>query len=275
MKDFHVHERHSGDADEATAAGYVEIAEKKGIDEICFTAHLIITGPYTQYSIDPDLISEYFKEIEEVQASTKIALRIGLEVDYFPQEKHRLASIMNEYDFDFLLGSLHFPDGFNIASKEGFTAYSEGKKIKDVLDGYYSLWKDAVESGLFDIMAHPDYFRRSFAKGGIVVPKFEEYGNVVFDAIHSLKEHGVGFEVNSSGFRHGIEDCYPTLGFLEATKEAGIGTVTIGSDSHMLNQLGMGLDSALKELQAAGYHNVSVFSDRKSHTIDITELRKS
>jgi histidinol-phosphatase (PHP family) len=273
MKDFHVHEHYSGDASEATVPAYLEAAEKLGIDEICFTTHLIIAGQYTRYSIQPRLISKYIEEIEEAQASTKIKLRVGLEVDYFPGEERHIASILNEYSFDFVLGSLHFPRGFNVGSGDGFSAFSAGRKMEDVLCDFYSLWKDAVESRLFDVMAHPDYFRRAICQLGLPLPSFEEYGTKVLEAIDSLKSCGVGFEINSSGFKHNIDDCYPVRGFLKAAQKAGIDTVTIGSDAHGVDQLGMKLDVAVNKLREVGYSYFSVFSGRKAQRMSLNKLR--
>jgi histidinol-phosphatase (PHP family) len=274
MKDFHVHEHHSGDARAAPVEGYCRIAEEKGVDEIGFATHLIIAGPHVRFGVQPNLIPEYFEEIEAAQASTKIKLRVGLEVDYFPEEERRLASILDEYPFDFILGSLHYIQGYDTGSKDGFAAYSNGKRIEDVLNGYYDIWKKGVESGLFDIMAHPDYFRRPLYQINPSLPTFDSYGSTVFEAIDSLKSYGVGVEVNTSGYKHGVEDCYPILGFLKAVKEGGVETVTIGSDSHALEQLGMRLDKAVKRLEEAGYDHISIFSGRKSRSLGLIDLFK-
>ena len=274
MKDFHVHESHSGDAVEATVSGYLEAAENLRMDEICFTAHLITTGQYTRFSIQPHLIPEYIEEIERAQVSTNVRLRVGLEVDYFPEEERRIGSILNEYSFDFILGSLHFPRGFNMGSREGFADFSGDRKMEDVLSDFYCLWKEAVESKLFDAMAHPDYFRRAICQSGLPLPTFEKYGIEVLEAIDSMKSCGVGFEINSAGFRHNIDDFYPIEGFLKAAQQSGIETVTIGSDSHSVDQLGIGLEEAVKRLRDTGYSNVSTFFGRKTQRIGLDELER-
>jgi len=272
-KDFHIHERHSCDARGASVESYCRVAEEKGIDEIGFATHLIITGPDVKYSIAPEQIPEYFKEIETAQSTTNVKLRIGLEVDYFPEEERRIASILDNYPFDFILGSLHSVQGHNIGSKKGITAFLAGRRIEEALDIYYDCWRKAVESGLFDVMAHPDYFRRHFDTVRATPLAFEEYGSSVFEAFESLKSCRVGVEVNSSGYRHGIGDCYPTLGFLKAVKDVGVETVTIGSDSHSVEQLGMGLGDAIKRLEEAGYSHICVFEGRKNKRLSLAELR--
>jgi histidinol-phosphatase (PHP family) len=273
-KDFHVHERHSSDARSATAEGYCRAAEEKGIDELCFTTHLIISGPDVDVSVPPEQIGEYIDEIEAAQETTTVKLRIGLEVDYFPEEEKRLAKILDDQSFDLILGSLHYIKGFDIGSKTESKAFFGGRSIRESLDIYYEDWMKAVESGLFDVMAHPDYFRKYLGLTYPEPPTFKEYGPVVLEAIDSLESYGVGVEVNSSGYRHGLGDCFPSHDFLRAVKRAGVETVTIGSDSHAYSYLGSWLDRAIERLREAGYTQVGTFRDRKPSKINLKQILK-
>ena len=273
-KDFHVHEYHSSDAPGATVAGYCRVAEERGIDEIGFATHFIIAGPDIEHGISPDLIPEYFEEIEAAQASTDVKLRVGLEVDYFPGEERRLATVLDEYPFDFILGSLHYIRGHDIGSRSGSIAFFSGRRIEEALGVYYDGWREAVESGLFDVMAHPDYFRKYLHLARHLHPTFEEYGPTVFGAIDSLRSCGVGVEVNSSGYRHGIGDCYPLLEFMRAVREAGVDAVIIGSDAHAVQGLGVKLDETVRRLEAAGYSHVSVYEGRRNRRLPLDDVLK-
>jgi len=273
-KDFHVHEHHSSDAPGATAEGYCRVAEERGIEEIGFATHFIITGPDTNVGISQELIPEYFDEIEKARASTDVELRVGLEVDYFPGEERRLESVLDEYPFDFILGSLHYIRGYDIGSRSGSIDFFSGRRIEDALEVYFDGWREAVESGLFDIMAHPDYFRKFLHLALHEHPAFEEYGSTVFEAIESLRSYGVGVEVNSSGYRHGIGDCYPVLEFMSAVREAGVDAAMIGSDAHAVDGLGVKLDEAVKRLEAVGYSHVSVYEGRRNRRLPLAEMWK-
>jgi len=273
-KDFHVHERHSGDAPGASVDGFCRVAEERGIDEICFASHLIISGTDIDLSIPTDLIPEYFEEIEAANAATPVKLRVGLEVDYFPEDERRLASILDDHSFDLVLGSLHYIRGYDIGSRMGTADFFAGRPIHEALDVYYDGWREAVESGLFDVMAHPDYFRRFLHLTRRHPPSFEEYGSTVFEAIDSLKSYGVGVEVNSSGYRHGIGDCYPIINFLRAVREAGIWEVTLGSDAHTIEGLGMRLEEAVRRLEAAGYSHLCVYEGRRNRKVSLAEVNR-
>ena len=126
-KDYHVHESHSADAPGATVERYCRMAERRGIDEIAFTTHLITTGPDIEYSVAPGLIPEYLDEIQEAQESTSVKLRTGFEVDYFPREERRLERMLDEHHLDYVLGSLHYIHGIDIDISD------QGELIPDLL----------------------------------------------------------------------------------------------------------------------------------------------
>lgn len=272
VKDFHVHEHHSGDAPGATVIDYCMVAEEKGFDEICFTTHFIIAGKDANNGVHPRLIPEYIDEIESAQTSTSVKLRIGLEVDYFPEEEARLASILDEYHLDFVLGSLHYIRGFDIGDKEGSFAFFGGRKIQECLEIYYDGWREAIESGLFDSMAHPDYFRKYLSISRKEPLSFSDYGSKVYDAIDALKAYDVGCEVNPSGYRHGIGDCYPMLGFLKALKDEGVDAITIGSDCHSPTRLGERLEEAAKRIREVGYSKISIFERRQRRDVELKKI---
>ena len=267
--DYHIHERHSADtAPGSTVEAYVRRAEALGLEEICFTTHLIVSGPDVATGIDPDEIPEYFGEIEEAQASTSVRLRVGLEVDYFAGEEHRIERILNEYPFDFILGALHIVEGCDLGHRYGaerFFARPMHKAIKT----YFKWFRRAVESGLFDVMAHPDYFRRYLPSIGLRIPDFREYASEALEALEAMREHHIGFEINSSGYRHGIRDCYPTLEFVKVARRMGINNITIGSDSHSVEHLGGWLNHALETLIRAGYRRFSIYRGRRRVSVEM------
>jgi histidinol-phosphatase (PHP family) len=263
-KDFHVHESHSSDAPIATVEKYCRVAEKRDINEICFTTHLILSGPDIQHGISPDKISKYLDEIQRAQYDTRIKLRCGLEIDWFPDVERQIESIIDEYPLDYSLGSMHYVRDIDIGSRRHSPVFFLGKAIDEALDIYFEEWIKAVESGLFDVMAHPDYFRKYLGLTHEMPILWENYGSKVYDAIDSLKQYDVGIEINSSGWRHGIKDVYPILGFLRVARKAGVDKVVMGSDCHRVEDLGVNTIKAARRLKEAGYTYFCIFEDRKN-----------
>jgi histidinol-phosphatase (PHP family) len=272
-KDYHVHESHSSDAPGATVEKYCRMAERRGIDEIAFTTHLIIVGPDVEVGVSPSQIPDYLEEIQEAQDTTTVKLRAGLEVDYFPEEEGWLGRILDEHPLDFVLGSLHYIRGYDIGTRQGSVDFFSGRPLEAALDVYFTGFREAVESGLFDAIAHPDYFRKHIRLTHEEPVTWERYGTTVYEAMDSMKSSGVGFEVNSSGWRHGVEGVYPVDGFLRAAHEAGVDKVTVGSDSHAVEGLGVNALMAVQRLEEAGYDQICVFEGRKNRRVSISEVK--
>jgi histidinol-phosphatase (PHP family) len=271
-KDFHVHESHSSDAPLATVEKYCRVAERRGIDEICFTTHLILTGPDVQHGISPEKIPGYLKEIQVAQENTNVKLRSGFEIDWFPEVERQIEAILGEYPLDYSLGSMHYVRGVDIGSRRHSPAFFLGRPLVDALDIYYEDWGRAAESGLFDVMAHPDYFRKFLGLTHEMPVSWEDYGSSVYDAIDLLKSYDVGMEVNSSGRRHGIGDVYPILGFLKAAREAGVEKVVVGSDCHTIEGLGVNTVKAVDRLREAGFGHLCVFEGRRNRKISLSDI---
>jgi len=272
-KDFHVHEHHSLDAPGATVEKYCRIAESRGIDEVAFTTHWIITGPDMEHGLSPDQMQGYLDGIERAQENTDVVLRRGLEVDYFPGEERRIGAILDEHQWDFILGSLHFVKGIDIGSRLNSPRFFKGRRSDEALDVYFGEFQRAAESGLFDVIAHPDYFRKYTPLSYESPVIWEQYGTKVYEALDSLRSNGVGFSVNASGWRHGIGDVYPIEGFARAAFEAGVDTVTIGSDCHTVFNLGANTLKCLERLEKVGYTHACTYENRRSRRVPLKDLR--
>ena len=129
-----------------------------------------------------------------------------------------------------------------------------------IYEKYFKLLKEAVESKLFDVMAHPDVVNK-FAGIYMKIP-FESYENMVREVVSSMVKNGVGIELNTSGYYSEIADSSPSLGFLKVCKKMGLKIITIGSDSHKPDDLGRGLDRGIEKLKSVGYDNICIFDKR-------------
>jgi histidinol-phosphatase (PHP family) len=267
--DYHIHESYSSDARDAKVEDYIEAAERLGIEELAFTTHQIITGSFADFGVQPKEIPEYIDNIHRQSETTDVRLRVGLELDYFPEAERRIEALVDEYPFDFILGSTHFIGEYDVGSIRDAAGYFSGRRLSEATSEYFDLWKRAVESGLFDSMSHPDYWRRFLYLVRSEPADFSEYGGVQ-EAIDSLVSYDVGFEVNSSGRRHQQGVQYPIREFLEAAHRSGVKRVTLGSDSHSPDNLGYWLPEAVDLLRDVGFKYISSFNGRKniSHPID-------
>jgi len=270
--DYHVHESHSRDAPGATLPAIIHEAEERGIREIALTTHLIVAGQDIYLGVQMDELDEYFLDIEKAQDDTSVVLRSGLEVDYFPGEEKRLEKIIDEHPLDFSLGSIHYINGVDIGSRVGASSFFEGRPLHEAADEYFTVWMMAAESGLFDVLAHPDYWRKHLQTQRSEPAAIEDYGSVYRETLRILAEEGVGLEVNTSSTKVGLTEFYPVQGFLRAAYESGVRTVTVGSDAHMPSTLGYRLDEAAAKLRRAGFKSISTFKGRRNQAHQIDRL---
>ncbi len=270
--DYHVHESRSRDAEGATLPAMVREAEEKGIREIALTTHLIVVGPDIHLSVRMDELDEYFLDIERAQDDTNVVLRAGLEIDYFPGEEKRLEKIIDEHPLDYCLGSVHYLNGVDIGSRGGTSSFFGGRPLHEAADEYFMVWKMAAGSGLFDVLAHPDYWRKHLQTVRSEPATIEEYGSVYQEALRVLAKEGVGIEVNTSSIKVGLTEFYPVQGFLRAAYESGVTTVTVGSDAHTPSKLGYRLDEAAASLRRVGYESISTFKGRRNQAHQIDRL---
>ena len=271
--DYHVHESHSGDAKNTRVIDIVRAAKSRNVNEIAFTTHLVTSGPAEGFGIKANEIEEYFDEIYAAQEESEALLRVGLEVDYFPAEERRLESLLSEYPFDFVLGSVHVVNGHEIASGKDSASFFEGRALNEAISEYFEVWKKAIQSGLFDVMAHPDYFKKHLSLFRSQPLTWSELKSHALDAIQSLADYGVGFEVNTSCMRHGAGEFFPVKEFVEASYEIGVKRVTVGSDTHIPETLGYRISDALSCLYDAGYRRVDLYRGQKSIGVDICSLQ--
>jgi histidinol-phosphatase (PHP family) len=262
--DYHVHESHSGDAREATIPLYIKAAESNGVEEVCFTTHLITQGPDVRLSIQDDEVEGYIESILSLNETTDVVLKPGLEVDYIPGDQRKVEHIIDEYNWDFIMGSVHLVGDWDVGSRRRSPGFFEGRQLVESTHDYYTLYTEAIETGLFDMMSHPDYWRRYQHLARSEPARWEEYSDACHESIDALKSHGMGVEVNTSGRRHEHGVQYPIKEFLDAVNRAGIRKVTIGSDSHVPETLGYWLVEAVEMLKDVGFDYVTSFDGRKA-----------
>jgi len=270
--DYHVHESHSRDAPTATIPSLVAAAEARGVEEMALTTHLILEGPDAPLGVQMEELDGYFRGIEEAQMDTGVRLRAGLELDYFPSQERRIEALVDEYPLDYVLGSTHYINGVDIGSRVEAAGFFSGRPLAEAADEYFTVWRLAVESGLFDVMAHPDYWRKFLNTVQAEPAAWREYGSVVADAIGSLAGRGVGVEVNTSATRHGLGGFYPVREFLVAARAVGVHRVTLGSDTHAPELLGQLIPEAAVMLREIGFRRVSTFKGRVNSSVSLSRL---
>lgn len=248
--DYHCHCDYSIDA-VGSIEEYCQAAVKRGLSEICFTTHydsnpaspaelnVVRVGDKTLPSSPENLeayVEHVHKAAEEFYTQT-LSVKLGIEIGWHKGAAEEVIRLREKYDFDYVLCGLHELDDICICSrrshKDIFSRYSAG----EIVARYYEEMNMAIRSGLFDAMAHADYYMRYGRKfyGDEILSLHKPYMEDFFSA---LKETDTSLEVNTSASRHGVGDCYPQIQIINAARKSGVSVARLGSDAHHPEHVG-------------------------------------
>jgi histidinol-phosphatase (PHP family) len=256
LVDYHMHTARCGHA-EGRLEDYAVRALEVGLREIGFSDHLpLLHIKDATLSMDLDELPLYVREVEGLRASFRdLPIRLGIEVDYLPETASRLPSLLEAHPFDYVMGSLHFVDGWAFDDPRNLGGY-EGRDLYTLWERYFDLLGEAAESGLFDILAHPDLIKKFGFRPDADVRHFHEA------CLDRIAKTGVAVEVSTAGLRKPVKEIYPDEGFLRLCRERGI-AVTLGSDANHPGEVGSDFEEALSLLRRVGYEELAVFSGRE------------
>lgn len=255
MVDYHTHTARCGHA-EGDARAFVEKAIEIGLSEIGFSDHLpLVTKRDPSLTMDESELEEYVKETQRLKSEySEIAIKLGIEADFFPGLEEKTADILERYPFDYIIGSVHFLGGWGFDDPREKAGY-EGKRPLEVYERYFETLTAAAESKLFDIIGHPDLIKKyNYRADG-------DIGRLYERAAEAIAAAGAAVEINTAGLRKPVKEIYPTLELLVLCREAGA-PVSFGSDAHAPQEVGWAFDEAAELARAAGYKEMAVFSGR-------------
>lgn len=262
MIDYHIHTKRCGHA-QGEMAEYVERARTLSLKEIGFADHLpLLLKQDPTLTMSSEELDEYIQSVEQIKKEfPDISIKSGIEADYLPGFEEDTARILKSYNFDFVIGSVHFIDGWGFDDSR----YIDGYKNWDIFElyaRYFDLVAEAAGTGLFDIIGHFDLIKKyNFRPERDIAPLVEK-------ALSAIKEAGVAVEINTAGLRKPVGEIYPSLDILRRCYRADI-PITFGSDAHRPEEVGKDFDIALAYAKEVGYGSVVVFNKRVPQHISL------
>jgi histidinol-phosphatase (PHP family) len=207
-----------------------------------------------------DQLPEYVEAVASLKREfPDIAIKTGIEADYLPRLEKETERLLSAYDFDYVIGSVHFIDGWGFDDSR----YIEGYKHKDLYElyaRYFALVAGAAKTGLFDVIGHIDLIKKyNFKPGRDIAPLVE-------NAVSAIKDAGAAVEINTAGLRKPVGEIYPSDGVLALCSAAGV-PITFGSDAHNPVEVGMDFEAARLAAKRAGYDRLAVFTARTRNYI--------
>lgn len=262
MIDCHVHTARCGHG-QGTVAEYVARAAAVGVDVLTLTEHLplpFVIDPNREYSMPEEDLGDYITEVTDAAVKAQVAdggvtVLCGIEADWLPEHEAHVREQLARFDFDVVLGSVHFVDGWAFDDPAHVDRYPS-IDITGLWERYFEMFMGAASSGLFDVMAHPDLVKKFGFRPQAPVDHLYEAAAEVMAASRTA------VEVSSAGLRKPCAEIYPSLGFLTACRRMGV-PATFGSDAHAPEEVASGYGEARELLLTAGYESLVYFRDRQ------------
>jgi histidinol-phosphatase (PHP family) len=267
LTDYHVHLRPDERENTAekfftrsNAERYRESAAERGIEELGVAEHVyrfrqaleVWEHPFWRtYAVDD--LDDYCAFVRE-----ETDLKLGIEADFVPGREDRMANLLDARDWDYVVGSIHFVGDESLDTEE-FSVWTKTASADQVWKRYFDTLGEAAQSGLFDILAHPDLVKvwgkdRPIPDGDL--------RRFYYPAMEVIAECDVAIEVSTAGFRKPVGELYPAPAFLEMAIDAGK-PIALSSDAHTPDLLGHEYDRALELLDSMGVTELAVFEGRQ------------
>ena len=222
---FHVHTYRCKHAEDIRDEVYVKKAIALGATGILFSDHTPFPGDPFGNRMDYAQLPEYLDTIHSLQEkyADVIRVRIGLEAEYLPSYHGFYEELRSDPRLDFLMIGQHMYEispgrySFHLSPTERDTQEHIGC-VEGMLQG--------IESGLFDVIAHPD---RCFKRQKEWT---EELTVLSKNLIHSACTAGIKIEKNLESMkrdRNYWEEFWALV--------PGHEDVVVGTDAHSIDEL--------------------------------------
>jgi histidinol-phosphatase (PHP family) len=258
------------------------VAEERGVDAICITEHLFRFSEAFEllhgwWDADPDpalgamvrqywsdhvsgSVADYARSIEAAK-SAGLPVLLGLEMDWIPGRADVLERFLAPYDWDIVLGSVHYIGSWGFDDTR-FLAEWERRDVATAWGDYAGLVRDLAESGLADVLSHPD-LPKVFGHR----PRDE---TPLHDAIvEGAARHGTAIELNSNGIRR-CKEIYPAMPVVERAHALGL-PITLASDAHRPERVGADFEALAVWARRGGYREAVRFEARAARPYPLPE----
>lgn len=254
--DYHMHTRFSGDS-EADPREHVKQAIALGLDEICFTDHRDFEYPIDVFELDVDTYYQTIMTLKE-EFKDQIIIKWGIEMGLDMNHQDKINELINQYPFDFVIGSIHVINHTEFYYGEFFTGLSKEEAHRYFFE---ETLRCVQNFDCFNVLGHLDYIMRYGPYEDRMV-EHTKYQDIIDEIFKTLIAKGKGIEINTSGYALNGNCGFPNFEQVKRYYDLGGRIITIGTDSHTSDRVGQHVNDVKEKLEQMGFEDVSTFSQR-------------
>jgi len=267
LPDYHMHTPRCNHA-EGSMSEYFDHALSVGLKEIGMSDHMPVM-PEPAYCMGFDELSSYADEFhtqEEIYRD-RISIKFGCEMDIELDRVDDIRKILEDYQFDYVIGSIHYLKGWPF-DQEQYTDTFSKEPMNDIYRRFFDAIIAGMETGLYDIVGHIDNIKCMGFRPDVSL--LDDYERVA----QAAKENDLTVEINMSGIDKPVGEQYPAEEFLKILRKYDV-PLTSGSDSHKPYHVGRYYDLALELIKKAGYTEIMYFTKRKRIPVELSAVGNS
>lgn len=261
--DMHTHSEHSFDGHHSCTL-MCESAVERGLKGIALTDHCEMDSKDCDFD---KLCGNQFFDTSKCAYVFKDSIKVfkGIEMGQAIYNLPLAENILNKYKYDFVLGSVH-----NLENMEDFFFLDyKDYDVYVLLQKYFENIYKLCEWNGFDSLAHLTYpLRYITGKYGIDVD-LSKFREVIDEILCLVIKNEKALEINTSGYFNEMQDILPCADIVKRFKELGGKYITIGSDSHFYDKIGIGIEQGMDAAKKCGFTHITIFINREPKLIEI------
>jgi histidinol-phosphatase (PHP family) len=232
------------------------------------------------WDIDPDkalgaMVDQYWHDhvsgsvgdcVRVVEDAKRAGLPVllGIEMDWIPAHADRLRRFLAPYDWDIVVGSVHYIGAWGFDDTR-FLEQWKKREIADAWADYATLVRGLAESGIADVLAHPDLPKVFGHRPRDETPLHEAI-------VEGARRHRTAIELNSNGLRKRCAEIYPAAPLLQRARALAL-PITLASDAHTPDRVGANFGDLSDWARAAGYEEACYFEARQRRSYPLPSTR--
>ncbi len=173
--------------------------------------------------------------------------------------KELAEQILDKYDYDFVLGSIH-----NLENMEDFYFLDYSNyDVDDLLEKYFNAIYQLCLWDKFDSLAHLTYPLRYIKGNAKIDIDLTRFSDIIEQILKTIIRNGKALEINTSGLFLDLNETLPPKNIVQLFKDLGGEYLTIGSDSHFYNKLGSGIEQGFRLAKDCGFKYTTIYQHRE------------
>jgi histidinol-phosphatase (PHP family) len=194
---------------------------------------------------------DYVREVLELKEQYPGQVLLGMETDWMEAETGFIRHAIRAYDFDYLIGSVHFLGTWGFDFAAGDWEHLAFDRRAAHYESYFHALARMAASRLFHIAAHPDLIKIfSIATFRQWLTRHDGL-DLVRESLVAVRDAGMSMEISSAGLRKPCGEIYPGPEIMRLAADLRV-PVVFGSDAHQAADMGFAFDELARYAASFG-----------------------